>query len=87
VAKLLLPITVAGIKYRVLRLAGNRGPRYLLRSDAGDLVGLFPRGAEPMRLYAAPLVAASGVSNEFAKLDFYDADGALSVVDASKTSP
>jgi hypothetical protein len=55
VAKVLSPIAIAGFSYRVLRLKGARGPRYLLRNDAGDLIGLFPRGAEPMRLYAAPL--------------------------------
>jgi hypothetical protein len=52
-AKILPPTTVAHIRYRVLRLDGDYGPRYLRRSQAGDLVGLDPYGAEPMRLYAA----------------------------------
>src|SRR5262249_40079367 len=37
------------------------GPRLQgLRSAAGELIGLYPRGAEPMRLFAAPLVPQSG---------------------------
>ncbi len=86
VAKVLPSITIAGTTYRVLRLEGSRGPRYLLRSAAGDLIGLFPRGAEPMRLYAAPLVAASGFSNPFGRLDFFDLGGRLSVADDQKSS-
>jgi hypothetical protein len=38
-ANLLPPIRVAGVRYRVLHLDGDRGPRYLLRSQVGDLVG------------------------------------------------
>jgi len=38
-----------GVTYRVLRLDGDYGPRYLLRSQSGDLVDLYPYGAEPMR--------------------------------------
>jgi hypothetical protein len=86
VAKVLPPITIAGMTYRVLRLDGGRRPRYLLRSSSGELIGLFARGAEPMRLYAAPLVASSSVSNPFAKLDFFAVDGRLSVADG-QTSP
>jgi hypothetical protein len=59
------------------------GPRYLLRSEAGDLVGLYPYGAEPMRLYAAPLEPTRGAANPFARLDFFDVDGTLVVDDAS----
>ena len=76
-AKVLPPITVAGITYRVLRLDGARGPRYLLRSEMGDLRGLYPYGAEPMRLYATPLQPARSDSNPLARLDFFDADGRL----------
>jgi hypothetical protein len=35
-------------------------PRFLLRSEAGELIGLFPRGAEPMRLFGAPPAPQSG---------------------------
>ena len=81
-AKMLPPIKVAGITYRVLRLVGDYGPRYLLRSEAGDLVGLYPYGAEPMRLYAAPFEPTRGAANPFARLDFFDLDGRLVVDDA-----
>jgi hypothetical protein len=82
-AKMLPPIKVAGITYRVLRLVGDYGPRYLLRSEAGDLVGLYPYGAEPMRLYAAPLGPTRGASNPLARLDFFDLDGRLVVDDSA----
>jgi hypothetical protein len=39
-----------------------------------------------MRLYAVPLVPASGVSNPFAKLDFFDVGGRLSIADDEKSS-
>jgi hypothetical protein len=49
---------IAGTTYRVLWLDGaTRGPRFLLRSDHGDLFGLYSYGAEPMKLYAVPLIA------------------------------
>jgi hypothetical protein len=82
-ARLLPPITVNGTIYRVLRLEGARGPRFLLRSEAGELIGLFPRGAEPMRLYATPLVPQSGAaSHPLARVDFFDVDGTLRPADA-----
>jgi hypothetical protein len=87
VAKVLPPITVAGTRYRVLRLDGDEGPRYLLRSDVGELVGLYPFAAEPIRLYAAPLRPARDNPNPFARFDFFDVDGTLSVADAQKRSP
>ena len=85
-AKLLPPITVAGVRYRVRRLAGDYGPRYLLRSAAGDLLGLYPYVAEPMRLYAAPLEPTREVSNSLAQLDFFDLDGTLVVDDAAPST-
>jgi hypothetical protein len=83
-ARVLPPITIAGIMYRVLRLDGFRGPRYLLRSDTGDLLGLYPYGAEPMRLYAAPLEPTRGSSNPLARLDFFDTGGTLVARDAAQ---
>ena len=83
-AKLLAPITIAGVTYRVLRLDGARGPRYLLRSAARDLTGLFPRGAEPMRLYAAPLVPHSAGQHPLARLDFFDGSGTLLIGNAAR---
>jgi hypothetical protein len=40
VSQLLPPITVNGIRYRVLRLEGGSGLRFLLRSDDGELFGV-----------------------------------------------
>jgi hypothetical protein len=86
VAKVLPPIEVAGVLYRVLRLDGNRGPRYLLRSTEGDLIALFPFDREPSRLYAAPLEARRTTPNPFARFDFFDPNGELSVADAQKAT-
>jgi hypothetical protein len=80
------PITVAGVKYRVLD-STVRGPQYLLRSEAGDLWGLYPYGAEPMRLYATPLKPSHDASNPFARFDFFEAGGKLSVADGQKSPP
>jgi hypothetical protein len=53
----------------VLRLDGStRGPKLLLRNDAGDVFGLFAHNAQPTRLYAAPLVAASSPAHPLARL-------------------
>jgi hypothetical protein len=71
-ARVLQPIEIAGVKYRVLRLNGSRGPRYLLRSESGELLGLYPYGAEPTRFYAAPLKPARDTANPFARFDFFD---------------
>jgi hypothetical protein len=48
--KVMPPIAVVAVGYRVLRLDGDYGPRYLLRNKAGELIGLYQYGAEPMRL-------------------------------------
>jgi hypothetical protein len=40
-AQLLPPIIVNGTTYRALRLCGARGPRFLLSSASGELIGLF----------------------------------------------
>ena len=86
-ARVLQPIEIAGVKYRVLRLNGSRGPRYLLRSESGELLGLYPFGAEPMRLYAAPLKPIRDTSNPFHRFDFFDAGGKLLVADVQKSPP
>jgi hypothetical protein len=46
-----------------------------------------PYGAEPMRLYAAPMRPVRDNPNPFARFDFFDVDGTLSVADAQKRSP
>jgi hypothetical protein len=84
VARVLQPIEIAGVKYRVLHLNGSRGPRYLLRSESGELLGLYPYGAEPRRFYAAPLKPARDTANPFARFDFFDAGGKLSIADGQK---
>jgi hypothetical protein len=78
VARLLPPVTINGIRDRV-HLGGSRGPRFLLRSDAGDLVGLYPRGAEPFSLYAAPLVPAANAADSLGRVDFFEDGGKLTV--------
>jgi hypothetical protein len=53
----------------------------------GELIGLYPRGAEPMRLYAAPLVPQSGsATHPVARVDFFDAAGRLRVADGPPTT-
>jgi hypothetical protein len=80
VAKSLPAIVVNGIRYRVLRLAGGRGgPRFLLRSETGELFGVYGRNAQAA-LSAAPLVLKLTTDNPFRGVDFFEAeDGALIV--------
>jgi hypothetical protein len=80
VAKALPPITVNGVRYRVLRLGpGASGPRYLLRNDAGELFGVYGRNAQSA-LSAAPLELKLRVDNPFRGLDFFEMeDGGLVV--------
>jgi hypothetical protein len=82
-AKVMPPIVLVGVTYRVLRLDGDYGPRYLLRNKAGDLVGLYPYGAELMRLYAAPLEPTRGASNPLVRPGFFDLEGGLVVDDVA----
>ena len=78
VAKVLPPIELSGVTYRVLRLdGGRRGPRFLLRSDAGDLFGLFAQNGQPTRLFAAPLAMNLGQPNPLEGVDFFEGDGDL----------
>ena len=87
VARVLPPITLNGVTYRVLRLDGStRGPKLLLRNEAGDVFGLFAYNGQPSRLYAAPLVAASLPAHPLARLDFFDSDGALLVANVPSSA-
>jgi hypothetical protein len=80
VAKVLPPIALHGVTYRVLRLeGGRRGPRFLLRNDAGDLFGLFAQNGQPTRLFAAPLAMNMGQPNPLERVDFFDTDQGLHV--------
>jgi hypothetical protein len=79
VSKVLPPIIVSGVRYRVLRLEGEGGPRFLLRSDAGELFGVYGRNAQAA-LSAAPLELKLTVDNPFRGLDFFEtAEGGLLV--------
>jgi hypothetical protein len=74
VSKVLPPIIVKGIRYRVLRLeGGKRGPRFLLRSDDGDLFGVYARNGQAV-LSAAPLMMKLTVDNPFRGVDFFETD-------------
>ncbi len=78
-SKVLPPIVVNGIRYRVLRLEGGSGLRFLLRSDDGRLFGVYGRNAQTA-LSAAPLELKLSVGNPFRGLDFFEtADGRLTV--------
>jgi hypothetical protein len=51
------------------------------------LIGLYPRAAEPTRLYAAPLVPQAGAAGHpLARVDFFDVAGSLRVADAPPTT-
>jgi len=72
VAKILPPIVVNGIRYRVLRLEG-KGLRFLLRSKDGDLFGVYGRNAQ-VAMSAAPLVLKLTTDNPFRGVDFFETD-------------
>lgn len=59
-SKLLPPIVVNGVRYRVLRLEGG-GLRFLLRGDDGRLSGVYGRNAQST-LSAAPLERKVGAT-------------------------
>lgn len=77
-AKSVEAIVIEGRRYRVLRLSGTRGPAYLLRSESGDVFGLFRYGHEPTRLYASAL-APGTPAPAFDAVDLLDDDGRVAV--------
>ena len=80
-AKVGRALTIHGVRYRVLRLSADaraRGPAFLLRSELGEVYGLYRQGAQPMRLYAYAL-RASPQAIAFQELDFFDSEGELTV--------
>ena len=80
-AKVLPPIVVNGVRYRVLRLEGGKygRPKFLLRSDDGDLFGIYGRNAQAA-MSAAPLMLKLSNDNPLRGVDFFEGDdGSLSI--------
>jgi hypothetical protein len=78
VARSLGRLTIGGVSYRVLGLDGARGPAFLLRSEAGDVFGLFRHGHEPTRLFASALRPGTPAA-VFDGVDLFDDEGRLAV--------
>lgn len=79
-AKVGRTLTIQGVRYRVLCLNTDpraRGPAFLLRSERGEIFGLYRQSAQPMKLYAYAL-RASPEAISFTEMEFFDADGELS---------
>jgi len=72
VARVLPPIVVNGVRYRVLLLEG-KGLRFLLRSNHGDLFGVYGHNAQAA-MSAAPRVLKLTTDNPFRGLDFFETD-------------
>jgi hypothetical protein len=74
------PIVVGGVRYSVLKLSEDRGNlSFLLRSEAGELFGVYRRNAQEA-LSAAPLKLIFSVDNPFKGMDFFEiAGGGLEV--------
>jgi hypothetical protein len=65
--------------YRVLRLEGGGGLRFLVRSDADELFGVYARNAQ-MAFPAVPLGLKLTTDNSFPGFDFFEtAESALLV--------
>jgi hypothetical protein len=59
--------------------ARSLGTGFLLRSDAGDLFGLFAQNGQPTRFFAAPLTMNLGQPNPLEGVDFFDTERGLHV--------
>jgi hypothetical protein len=74
VSRVVSPIVVNGIRYSVLRLDRERGNvRFLLRSESGELFGVYGRNAQEA-LSAAPLKLTLSVDNPFKGVDLFESD-------------
>ena len=73
-ARIVAPIVVNGIRYAVLRLEGAGNLRFLLRSQNGELFGVYGRNAQEA-LGAAPLKLTLSVDNPFKGMDLFETDG------------
>jgi hypothetical protein len=79
VSRVLSPLTLNGVRYRVLRLDGSGNLRFLLRSDTGELFGVYRRNAQPA-LSAAPLKLTLSADNPFREVDLFETEGGGLVV-------
>ena len=71
------PIVVNNVRYSVLRLSGERGNvAYLLRSEAGELFGVYRRNAQEA-LSTAPLTLTLSVDNPLRGIDFFEENAGL----------
>jgi hypothetical protein len=71
------PIVVNGVRYSVLKLSEDRGNlAFLLRSESGELFGVYRRNAQEA-LSAAPLKLTLSVDNPLRGIDLFDEDGGL----------
>jgi len=79
-ARLVAPIVVKGVRYSVLRLDRERGNvLFLLRSESGELFGVYGRNAQEA-MSAAPLKLTLSVDNPFRGIDFFETNaGGLQV--------
>ena len=78
-AKVGRAITIGGVRYAVLQLSSDprgAGPAFLLRSNRGDVIGLFRQGAQPMRLRAYKLRSEASAA-ALHGFEFFDDDGEL----------
>ena len=69
------PIVFKGVRYSVLRLSEDRGNvAFLLRSESGELFGVYRRNAQEA-LSAAPLELTLSTDNPFRGLDLFETQG------------
>jgi hypothetical protein len=74
------PILLKGVRYSVLRLSEDRGNvAFLLRSESGELFGVYHRNAQEA-LSAAPLKLTLSADNPFKGLDLFETESGGLVV-------
>jgi hypothetical protein len=73
-------IVVHGVRHKLFRLDGEKGNlRFLLRSEGGELFGVYARNAQGA-LSAAPLKLTLSIDNPFRGVDLFESDGGGLVV-------
>jgi hypothetical protein len=74
------PIVFKGVRYSVLRLSEDRGNvAFLLRSESGELFGVYRRNAQEA-LSAAPLRLTLSTDKSLRGLDLFETEGSGLVV-------